>query len=106
MVHLTKSDALAPKYHPAASGISHTTAGEAFFSCTRNGALTSAYVYAETMLMGPGGPGSTWVVVALGSLMAPSEQAEAAPGGPRFSSLSRLLTHLYLYGYPRQYTVV
>src|SRR6202046_33119 len=49
-LHLTKSDALAPKYHPAAGGISHTTAGEAFFSCTRNGAPTSAYVYAETML--------------------------------------------------------
>jgi hypothetical protein len=77
-VHLTKSDALAPKYHPAASGISHTTAGEAFFSCTRNGAPMSAYVYAETMLLGPGGPGSSWVVVALGSLIAPAEQARAA----------------------------
>jgi hypothetical protein len=75
-LHLTKSDALAPKYHPATGGISHTTAGEAFFSCTRNGAPTSAYVYAETMLMGPGG--SSWVVVALGSLMAPSEQAKGA----------------------------
>ncbi len=77
-LHLTKSDALAPKYHPAAAGISHTTAGEAFFSCTRNGAPTSAYVYAETMLMGPGGPGSSWVVVALGSLIAPAEQAKGA----------------------------
>jgi hypothetical protein len=77
-LHLTKSDALAPKYHPAAAGISHTTAGEAFFTCTRNGAPTSAYVYAETMLMGPGGPGSSWVVVALGSLIAPSEQAKGA----------------------------
>ena len=77
-LHLTKSDALAPKYHPAAAGISHTTAGEAFFSCTRNNAPTSGYVYAETMLMGPGGPGSSWVVVALGSLMAPAEQAKGA----------------------------
>jgi hypothetical protein len=77
-LHLTKSDALAPRYHPAAAGISHTTAGEAFFSCTRNGAPTSAYVYAETMLMGPGGPGSSWVVVALGSLIAPAEQAKGA----------------------------
>jgi hypothetical protein len=77
-LELTKSDTLPPKYHPAAAGISHTTAGEAFFSCTRNGAPMSAYVYAETMLMGPGGPGSSWVVVALGSLIAPSEQAEAA----------------------------
>jgi hypothetical protein len=77
-VHLTKSDALAPKYHPAANGMSHTTAGEAFFSCTKNGAPTSGYVYAETMLLGPGGPGSSWVVVALGSLIAPAEQAKAA----------------------------
>jgi hypothetical protein len=77
-VHLTKSDALAPKYHPAAVGISHTTAGDAFFTCTKNGAPMSAYVYAETMLMGPGGPGSSWVVVALGSLLAPAEQARAA----------------------------
>jgi hypothetical protein len=70
-LRLTKSDTLAPKYHPAA-------AGEAFFSCTRNSAPTSAYVYAETMLMGPGGPGSSWVVVALGSLIAPTEQAKGA----------------------------
>ena len=77
-VHLTKSDALAPKYHPAAGGMSHTTAGEAFLSCTKNGAPMSAYVYAETMLLGPGGPGSSWVVVALGSLIAPAEQARAA----------------------------
>ena len=77
-LQLTKSDALAPKYHPAAAGISHTTAGEAFFSCTRNGKPTTAYVYAETMLMGPGGPGSSWVVVALGSLIAPAEQAQGA----------------------------
>jgi hypothetical protein len=77
-LRLTKSDAVTPRYHPAAVGISHTTAGEAFFSCTRNGAPTSAYVYAETMLMGPGGPGSSWVVVALGSLIAPAEQAKRA----------------------------
>jgi hypothetical protein len=38
----------------------------------------SAYVYAETTLMGPGGPGSSWLVVALGSLIAPAEQATAA----------------------------
>jgi hypothetical protein len=77
-LQLTKSDALAPKYHPAAGGITRTTGGEAFFSCTRNGAAMSAYVYAETMLMGPGGPGSTWLVVALGSLIAPAQQATAA----------------------------
>ena len=28
--------------------------------------------------MGPGGPGSSWLVVALGSLIAPAEQAAAA----------------------------
>jgi hypothetical protein len=77
-LQLSKSDALAPKYHPAAGGISRTTGGEAFFSCTKNGAPMSAYVYAETMLMGPGGPGSTWLVVALGSLIAPAQQAAAA----------------------------
>ena len=77
-LQLTKSDALAPKYHPAAVGISRTRAGEAFFSCTKKGAPMSAYVYAETTLMGPGGPGSSWVVVALGSLLAPTEQARTA----------------------------
>jgi hypothetical protein len=90
-VHLTKSDALAPKYHPAASGISHTTAGEAFFSCTRNGAPMSAYVYAETMLLGPGGPGSSWVVVALGSLIAPAEQAGAAGASLQHSGESLVM---------------
>jgi hypothetical protein len=77
-LQLTKSDAMAPKYHPAASGITRTTAGEAFFSCTSNGAPMSAYVYAETSLMGPGGPASSWLVVALGSLIAPAPQAAAA----------------------------
>jgi hypothetical protein len=74
----TKGDAMAPKYHPAGGGMTRTTGGEAFFSCTRNGAPMSAYVYAETTLMGPGGPGSSWLVVALGSLIAPAEQATAA----------------------------
>jgi len=74
-LQLTKSDALAPKYHPAGGGMTRTTGGEAFFSCTKNGAPMSGYVYAETMLMGPGGPGSSWLVVALGSLLAPAEKA-------------------------------
>jgi hypothetical protein len=73
-LQLTKSNAVAPKYHPAGGGITRTTAGEAFFSCTRNGAPMSAYVYAETTLMGPG----SWLLVALGSLIAPAEQATAA----------------------------
>ncbi|MGA2538539.1 MAG: hypothetical protein ABSF53_21195 [Terracidiphilus sp.] len=77
-LRLTKADAMTPKYHPAQQGISRTTAGQAFFTCTRNGAPMNAYVYAETMLMGPGGPGSSWVVVALGSVIAPTAQATAA----------------------------
>ena len=77
-VQLTKSDAVAPKYHSAGGGMTRTTGGEAFFSCTMNGAPMSAYVYAETTLMGPGGPGSSWLVVALGSLIAPAAQATAA----------------------------
>ena len=77
-LQLTKGDEVAPKYHPAQQGISRTTGGEAFFSCTKNGAPMDAYVYAETMLMGPGGPGSSWLVVALGSVIAPADQATAA----------------------------
>ena len=76
-VQLTKSDAVAPKYHSAGGGMTRTTGGEAFFNCTKNGAPMSAYVYAETTLMGPGGPGSSWLVVALGSLIAPAAQATA-----------------------------
>jgi hypothetical protein len=77
-LQVTKSDQMAPKYHPAQQGISHTTGGEAFFSCTKNGAPMDAYVYAETMLMGPGAPGSSWLVVALASLIAPAAQTTAA----------------------------
>jgi hypothetical protein len=95
-LQLTKSDPLAPKYHPAASGISRTTAGEAFFSCTRNGAQVAAYVYAETMLMGPGGPGSSWVVVALGSLIAPAEQAKAAGANLQHSGESLVMNPAWL----------
>ena len=76
-LELTKTDALAPKYHPAGSGMARTTGGDAFFSCTKNGAPMSGYVYAETTMMGPGGPGSSWLVVALGSWLAPAEQAKA-----------------------------
>jgi hypothetical protein len=38
----------------------------------------NAYVYAETMVIGPGGPGSSWLVVALASVIAPAAQATAA----------------------------
>jgi hypothetical protein len=75
---VTKSDDMAPKYHPAQQGMSHTTGGEVFISCTRNGAPMDAYVYAETTLMGPGTPGSSWLVTALASLIAPAAQATAA----------------------------
>jgi hypothetical protein len=77
-LQVTKSHAMAPKYHSAGEGMSRTTAGEAFFSCTENGAPISAYVYAETMLLGPGGPGSSWLVVALGSVIAPANQGTEA----------------------------
>lgn len=75
---ITKSDDMAPKYHPAQQGMSHTTGGDAYFSCTKNGAPMDGYVYAETMLMGPGGPGSSWLVVALASVIAPAAQGTAA----------------------------
>jgi len=77
-LRLTNSSAMTPKYHPAGGGMTRTTAGEAFFSCTENGTPMAAYVYAETTLMGPGGPGSSWLVVALGSAMAPAQTAAAA----------------------------
>ena len=75
---VTKSDDMAPKYHPAQQGMSHTTGGDVYFSCTKNGTQMDAYVYAETMLMGPGGSGSSWLVVALASVIAPADQASAA----------------------------
>jgi hypothetical protein len=77
-VKLTKSDAVPPKYHPANSAFAHTTGGEAYFTCTKNGTAMSAYVYAETELLGPGGPGSSWLVVALASVIAPAPQGTAA----------------------------
>lgn len=96
-LQLTKSDALPPKYHPAAGGITRTTGGEAFFSCTRNGVPLSAYVYAETMLMGPGGPGSSWLVVALGSLIAPAAQAAAAGAMLQHSGESLVMNPAWLH---------
>jgi len=95
-LQLTKSDAVAPKYHPARGGITRTTAGEAFFSCTRNGAPISAYVYAETTLMGPGGPGSSWLVVALGSLIAPAQQAAAVGAMLKHSGESLMMNPAWL----------
>jgi hypothetical protein len=77
-VKLTKSDAVPPKYHPASGPMMRTTGGEAYFTCTKNGAAMSAYVYAETQLLGPGGPGSSWLIVALASVIAPATQGTAA----------------------------
>jgi hypothetical protein len=95
-LQVTKSDAVAPKYHPARGGITRTTAGEAFFSCTRNGVPMSAYVYAETTLMGPGGPGSTWLLTALGSLIAPAQQAAAAGAMLKHSGESLVMNPAWL----------
>jgi hypothetical protein len=95
-LQLTRSDAMPPKYHPAGGGMSRTTGGEAFFSCTRNGAPLSAYVYAETTLMGPGGPGSSWLVVALGSSIAPAEQAAAASAMLQHSGESLVMNQAWM----------
>jgi hypothetical protein len=81
---LTKSDAVAPKYAPAQSAFLHTTGGEAFFTCTKNSTPMTAYVYAETTLMGTGAAGSTWLVTALASVIAPTAESTAA---------GQLLTH-------------
>jgi hypothetical protein len=77
-VKVTKNDAVPAKYHPANSAFAHTTGGEAYFTCTKNGTAMGAYVYAETELLGPGGPGSSWLVVALASVIAPVPQGTAA----------------------------
>ena len=78
------------------AGSLEQTAGEAFYSCTRNGAPMSAYVYAETTLMGPGGPGSSWLVTALGSLIAPSPQAVAAGAMLQHSGESLVMNPAWL----------
>jgi hypothetical protein len=77
-LQLTNTNALAPKYHPGGAGMARTTGGDVSFTCTKNGVPMAAYVYAETTMFGPGGPGSSWLVVALGSWLAPREQANAA----------------------------
>ena len=77
-VKVTKSDAVPPKYHSPGSGLIHVTGGEAYFTCTRNGAPMSAYVYSETQLVGNGAPPSNWTVVALASVLAPTAQGTAS----------------------------
>jgi hypothetical protein len=88
---ITKSDDMAPKFHPAQQGMSHTTGGDVLISCTNNGTPMAAYVYAETMLMGPGGPGSSWLVVTLASLIAPAAQATAAGTMLQYSGASLVM---------------
>jgi len=77
-LQVTQSQAKAPKYHSEGGGLIRTTGGEAYFTCTKNGAAMVAYVYAETTLVGPGGPGSNWRVVSLGSVIAPAAEGTAA----------------------------
>ncbi len=78
-LHMTRSQSLAPRFHSAGGGLIRTTGGEAYFTCTRGGVPMTAYVYAETTLIGRGEPGSNWSVSALGSLISPTERvAEAA----------------------------
>ena len=77
-LRVTRSTVKPPKFGPAGQGAMRTTAGEAVFSCTVNGQATTGYVYAETYITGYGGPIANWSIVALGSVFAPTGQAEAA----------------------------
>ncbi len=76
-VQVTQSKAVPPRFHSPGGGMMRTTAGEANFSCTLNGRRMFGYVYAETFLVGSGGPLSNWYVSALGSFLAPEDQAAA-----------------------------
>ena len=69
---------MTPKYHQPGQGLIRVTGGEAIFACAEKGQAMAGYVYAETMLVGSGGPNSQWYVVALGSFLSPVEQAQAA----------------------------
>jgi len=77
-LQLTRSQVKQPKFGAAGQGAMRTTAGEAVFSCNVNGQPTTGYVYAETFIVGYGGPIANWSVVALGSVFAPTDQAMAA----------------------------
>ena len=77
-LQLTRSQAKPPKFNAAGQGAMRVTGGEAVFSCTLNGVATTGYVYAETFIVGYGGPIANWSVVALGSVFAPTDQAMAA----------------------------
>ena len=67
---------MTPKYHPAGQGLIRITGGETIFTCSENGQPMAGYVYAETMLIGSGGPNSQWYVVALGSFLSPAAQGQ------------------------------
>lgn len=77
-LRLTKSQSKPPKFGAAGQGGMRTTASEAVFSCSVNGQPTTGYVYAETFIVGYGGPIANWSIVALGSVFAPTDQAMAA----------------------------
>lgn len=74
-LQLTRKTVKQPKFGPAGQEGMRTTAGEAVFSCNVNGRPTTGYVYAETYIVGYGGPIATWSIVALGSVFAPTDQA-------------------------------
>jgi hypothetical protein len=75
---LARSEAKPPKYTSAGQGPLRGTGGEAVFSCTVNGQATTGYVYAETFITGYGQPLANWSLVALGSVLAPTDQAVPA----------------------------
>jgi hypothetical protein len=77
-LRLTRSQAKQPKFNAPGQGAMRVTAGEAVFSCTVNGQPTTGYVYAETFVVGYGGPIGNWSVLSLGSVFAPTDQAMAA----------------------------
>ena len=78
-VRLTKAGPLPPKYGRPGQGLVRVTAGAAGFSCTSHGEQMTGYVYAETLFVGTAGPAeSKWYVIALGSLLAPTAQAQMA----------------------------
>lgn len=75
---LTRSGTKTPKYSPVGQGAMRGTGGEAVFSCSVNGESRVAYVYSETFIYGYGQSIANWQVVALGSVLAPADQAMAA----------------------------
>lgn len=77
-LRLTRSQVKQPKFNAPGQGSMRVTAGEAIFSCTVNGQPTTGYVYAETFIVGYGGPLGNWSLQSLGSVFAPTDQAMAA----------------------------